>query len=191
MVRINSKRKSYDMKKKFIFILLIKISLNFSKLSFAANDENIYDKIDLFGEVLDKINKEYVEDINQGEAMYADEMPIISSVYHNRLKKGMLLQADPTIQYILPGKPRRLFNKHLKIDNPYNTYKYKGLPPGPINNPGLDAIIAAINPSKTEYLYFVSNLEGRHTFTFNSDQHNQAKLLMKQKRLNMKKNESK
>jgi UPF0755 protein len=70
--------------------------------------------------------------IIQGEAMFVDEMPTISSVYNNRLKKGMLLQADPTIQYILPGKPRRLYNKHLKVDDPYNTYKYKGLPPDPL-----------------------------------------------------------
>ena len=120
--------------------------------------------------------------IIQGEAMYEDEMPIISSVYHNRLKLGMLLQADPTIQYIIPGKPRRLFNKDLEVDDPYNTYKYKGLPPGPINNPGLAALEAALNPVETEYLYFVSNGEGRHTFTYTADEHNQAKLKMKQKR---------
>ena len=120
--------------------------------------------------------------IIQGEAMYEDEMPIISSVYHNRLKKGMLLQADPTIQYIIPGKPRRLFNKDLEVDDPYNTYKYKGLPPGPINNPGLAALEAALNPVETEYLYFVSNGEGRHTFTHTVYEHNQAKLKIKQKR---------
>ena len=120
--------------------------------------------------------------IIQGEAIYSDEMPIISSVYHNRLNRNMLLQADPTIQYILPEKPRRLYNKDLKIDNPYNTYKYKGLPPGPINNPGLSALIASINPHKTEYLYFVSNLEGRHTFSLNSRDHNKAKQAMKKKR---------
>ena len=94
----------------------------------------------------------------------------------------MLLQADPTIQYIVPGKPRRLYNKDLEIDDPYNTYKYQGLPPGPINNPGLDALNAAVNPAKTDYLYFVSNLEGRHTFTKTSDEHNKAKQVMKQKR---------
>ena len=125
--------------------------------------------------------------IIQGEAMYEDEMPIISSVYHNRLKQGMLLQADPTIQHIIPGKPRRLFNKDLEVDDPYNTYKYKGLPPGPINNPGLAALEAALNPVETEYLYFVSNGEGRHTFTHSADEHNQAKLKMKQKRRMKKK----
>ena len=120
--------------------------------------------------------------IIQGEAMYKDEMEIISSVYHNRLKKNMLLQADPTIQYILPGKPRRLYNKDLVIDSPYNTYKYKGLPPGPINNPGLAAINAAVNPLETKYLYFVSNLEGRHIFSYTINEHNKAKHEMKRKR---------
>ena len=125
--------------------------------------------------------------IIQGEAMYEDEMPIISSVYYNRLKRGMLLQADPTIQYIIPGRPRRLYNKDLEVDDPYNTYKYKGLPPGPINNPGLEALKAAMNPAETKYLYFVSNLEGRHTFTHTADEHNQAKLKMKEKRRSKRK----
>ena len=125
--------------------------------------------------------------IIQGEAMYEDEMPIISSVYHNRLKQGMLLQADPTIQYIIPGKPRRLYNKDLEANNPYNTYKYRGLPPGPINNPGLAALKAAFKPLETEYLYFVSNGKGRHIFTHTVDEHNQAKLKMKEIRRMKKK----
>ena len=62
----------------------------------------------------------------------------------------MLLQADPTIQYIIPGKNRRLYNKHLKVDSPYNTYKYKGLPPGAINNPGLSALKAAMAKRELE-----------------------------------------
>ena len=120
--------------------------------------------------------------IIQGEAMFVDEMLTISSVYNNRLKKGMLLQADPTIQYILPGKPRRIYNKHLKVDNPYNTYKYKGLPPGPINNPGYSALYAAAHPSQTSYLYFVADGEGRHIFSNSNEEHNQAKLILKQNR---------
>ena len=89
MVRINSKRKGYDMKEKFILVLLIMTSLNFSKIRFAANDENIYDKIDLFGEVLDKINKEYVEEINQGHAMDA-------------AINGVLQSLDPYSAYMSP-----------------------------------------------------------------------------------------
>jgi len=125
--------------------------------------------------------------IIQGEAVYIDEMPIISSVYHNRLEKNMLLQADPTIQYIIPGKHRRLYNKDLDIDSPYNTYKYKGLPPGPINNPGLEALKAAIIPAETDYMYFVSNGEGRHIFTRNNEEHNKAKLELKRKRRSKRK----
>ena len=120
--------------------------------------------------------------IIQGEAVFADEMATISSVYHNRLKQQMLLQADPTIQYILPGRSRRLYNKDLKIDNPYNTYKYKGLPPGPINNPGQAALSAAANPVDSGYLYFVANGEGRHVFSRTNEEHNQAKLELKRKR---------
>ena len=76
----------------------------------------------------------------------------------------MLLQADPTIQYILPKKKKRILVKDTKINNPYNTYIYKGLPPGPINNPGLNAIIAAAYPIDTNYLYFVADNKGRHIF---------------------------
>ena len=117
-----------------------------------------------------------------------DEMAIISSVYHNRLRKKMLLQADPTIQYIVPGPNKRLYNKHLRIDNPYNTYKYKGLPPGPINNPGKSALIAAMNPEKTDFLYFVADGEGRHIFTTNHTDHTRAKKRLNNKRRELKLN---
>ncbi len=127
-----------------------------------------------------------IASIIQGEAMYDDEMKTISSVYHNRLKRKMLLQADPTIQYIIPGKNRRLYNKDLRVDSPYNTYKYKGLPPGPINNPGLSALRAAIHPTETQYLYFVADGEGRHIFTRNNEAHNEAKKVLKRKRQEMK-----
>ena len=120
--------------------------------------------------------------IIQGEAMNPDEMQTISSVYHNRLEKGMLLQADPTIQYAIPGKNRRLWNKDLKIDSPYNTYKYKGLPPGPINNPGIKALKAAVTPIKTNYLYFVSDGSGNHIFNTNVKDHNKSKIHLKKKR---------
>ncbi len=120
--------------------------------------------------------------IIQGEAMFDDEMETISSVYHNRLKRKMRLQADPTIQYIIPGKNIRLYNKHLKIDSPYNTYKNYGLPPGPINNPGLSALKAAIHPDETQYLYFVADGEGRHIFTRNNEEHNKAKKVLQRKR---------
>jgi UPF0755 protein len=120
--------------------------------------------------------------IIQGEAIFDDEMATISSVYNNRLEKKMLLQADPTIQYILPGKPRRLYNKHLKIDSPYNTYIYRGLPPGPINNPGFSALYSAVHPLKTTFLYFVADGKGRHIFSETNEEHNKAKLVLKKNR---------
>lgn len=113
--------------------------------------------------------------IVEGEAMVDTEMPIISSVYQNRLRLGMLLQADPTIQYIIPDGPRRLLYRDLEIDSPYNTYKYAGLPPGPINNPGIHAIKAVLYPADTNYIYFVANGDGTHSFSENYNQHLRAK----------------
>ena len=115
--------------------------------------------------------------IIQGEAIHDDEMPIISSVYHNRLNNNMLLQADPTIQYIIPGPNRRLFNKdYLRYrDNPYNTYSHKGLPPGPINSPGFHAIKAAAYPVNTSFLFFVAKGNNQHYFTENERDHINAK----------------
>lgn len=102
--------------------------------------------------------------IIKGETNVVDEMPRIAGVYHNRLRIGMRLQADPTIQFLLPNGWRRLTYKDLKIESPYNTYKYSGLPPGPINNPGKDAILAVLYPEKNNYLYFVANGNGGHNF---------------------------
>ena len=113
--------------------------------------------------------------IIEGEAIYDDERKNISSVYHNRLHKGMRLQADPTIQYIIKDGPRRLLNKDLNIVSPYNTYLNEGLPIGPINNPGLQSIIAALYPSETEYIYFVAKGDGYHTFSITQKEHNFAK----------------
>ena len=113
--------------------------------------------------------------IIEGEAVIESEMPIISSVYHNRLKQGMLLQADPTIQYIIPDGPRRILNRDLEMESPYNTYIHPGLPPGPINNPGYKAICAAVFPDTTDFLYFVADGKGGHIFSRTLSEHNQAK----------------
>lgn len=109
--------------------------------------------------------------IVEGEAVLAEERPIISGVYHNRLRKGMRLEADPTIQFILGDGPRRVLYADLKRDDPYNTYLYAGLPPGPINNPGKSAILAALFPVPHNYLYFVANGEGGHWFSSNYYDH--------------------
>lgn len=113
--------------------------------------------------------------IIQGEAIVTDEMPTISGVYTNRIKRRMLLQADPTLQYIIDDGPRRLTNRDKEIQSPYNTYLFPGLPPGPINNPGLQAIIAAANPADVPYLYFVANGDGTHTFSRTFSEHLVAK----------------
>ncbi|RKY79537.1 endolytic transglycosylase MltG [candidate division KSB1 bacterium] len=113
--------------------------------------------------------------IIQGEAMLDSELSYISAVYHNRLKRGLLLQADPTVQYLVKDGPRRLLKKDLTIDSPYNTYLYPGLPPGPINNPGVAAIRAALYPAKVGYLYFVARGDGSHVFSCTLQEHLRAK----------------
>ena len=110
--------------------------------------------------------------IIEKEAQSASERPRISSVFHNRLKRKWRLQADPTVLYAL-GNPERLLTKaDLGVDSPYNTYKYKGLPPGPIANPGIDSIKAALRPEKTDYLYFVAIGGGKHHFSKTLSEHN-------------------
>jgi UPF0755 protein len=102
------------------------------------------------------------------------EKPIISGVYYKRLKKGMLLQCDPTVQYALTSPKKDLRYKDLEVNSKYNTYLYKGLPPGPICSPGKKSIFAALWPKDTPYLYFVS--QGKtHIFSKNNKEHNIAK----------------
>ncbi len=112
--------------------------------------------------------------IVEGEAKFDDEKPRIAGVYFNRLKRNMPLEADPTIQYIIPDGPRRLFYQDLKIKSPYNTYLNKGLPPGPVNNPGTSSILAVLYPEKHKFLYFVSDGTGRHVFSRTYDEHLKA-----------------
>ena len=113
--------------------------------------------------------------IIQGESKFKADMDTISSVYHNRLKKNMLLQADPTVQYLMPEQKKNLLYKDIEIDSPYNTYIYKGLPPGPINNPGMNAISAASNPAKSDFLFFVSSGKGTHIFNHTYKKHLRSK----------------
>ena len=98
----------------------------------------------------------------------------ISSVFHNRLKKNMLLQTDPTVIYAIENFDGNIKKRDLKIDSPYNTYRYKGLPPGPISSPGLKSIVAALYPANTSNLYFVSRRDGSHQFSSTLNQHNEA-----------------
>ena len=112
--------------------------------------------------------------IVEREAKRAEERPVIAAVYWNRLRKGMLLQADPTVQYALPQYQRRLLNKHLAVKSKYNTYKYPGLPPGPIASPGLASIQATLYPADVPFLYFVAHPDGHHEFRAQLEQHQAA-----------------
>ena len=109
--------------------------------------------------------------IIEAETRVDSERTMISGVYHNRLRKRMRLQADPTVQYILEDGPRRLTYADLQRPSPYNTYRNSGLPPGPINNPGVASIIAALSPRQHGYYFFVANGEGGHTFSSTYAEH--------------------
>ena len=116
------------------------------------------------------------------EAMLDSERPIIASVYLNRLKKRWRLECDPTVIYAMGGLDRPLYRKDLKIDSPYNTYRYFGLPPGPISNPGVKSLEAAVNPATTDYMFFVARGDGSHIFTRTNRDHINAKNSIKRQR---------
>jgi UPF0755 protein len=99
----------------------------------------------------------------------------VSAVFHNRMKQGMKLQADPTVIYGIQDFSGTLTQKDLETPTPYNTYTNFGLPPGPIANPGLSAIKAALYPADSPALYFVSDAEGGHVFTNTNEEHNAAR----------------
>lgn len=102
------------------------------------------------------------------------ERPLISAVFHNRLKNRMPLQSDPTVIYSLDDFSGDLKRKDLRNPSPYNTYHVQGLPPGPICNPGLSSLNAALDPAPVPYLYFVSKNDGSHVFSVTLDEHNRA-----------------
>lgn len=111
------------------------------------------------------------------EARVEHERPTISSVIHNRLKKGMLLQIDATVQYLLPEQKARLLYKDLEVDSPYNTYKYPGIPPTAIAAPGLSCIKAALYPEDTDYFYYRTKASGNgeHWFSKTFEEHTNYK----------------
>ncbi|MFA6170743.1 MAG: endolytic transglycosylase MltG [Candidatus Margulisiibacteriota bacterium] len=113
--------------------------------------------------------------IVEKEAKAPQERPIIASVFYNRLKIGMPLAADPTVKYALENPSKKVFFNQLNVDSPYNTYKRKGLPPGPICNPGLESVKAVLFPAKTDYLFFVAQPDGSHKFTKNFEEHKKAR----------------
>jgi len=120
--------------------------------------------------------------IIEKEAETDRERPIISAVYHNRLKKGVPLQADPTSIYGIKSSRKKITGKDLRRKTPYNTYIIKGLPPGPICSPGIKSITAALYPAKVPYIYFVSNGDGTHTFSITLREHMAAVRTQREKR---------
>lgn len=116
------------------------------------------------------------------ESGHKEEKPLISAVFHNRLKKRMKLQCDPTAVYDLKNFSGSITKKHLMRYTPYNTYLISGLPPGPIANPAIDSLQAALYPAPVNYLYFVSNNDGSHQFSSNLSAHQRAVLKYQIKR---------
>ncbi len=105
------------------------------------------------------------------EARLDEERPLISAVIHNRLELGMYLQIDATVQYALPEWRSRLLYEDLRVDSPYNTYLYQGLPPGPIASPGRSSIQAAFYPADVDYLFYVARPDGSHFFSRTYEDH--------------------
>jgi UPF0755 protein len=116
--------------------------------------------------------------IVQAEARRNEEMPTISAVFHNRLRIGYPLQADPTVQYALGNRRSRLLYADIEAvaDHPYNTYTHPGLPPGPIGAAGERAVDATLHPAEVDYLYFVARPDGTHIFTRSLAEHNRARV---------------
>jgi UPF0755 protein len=102
--------------------------------------------------------------IVEREAVKPEERPVIAAVYYNRLKKGMRLEADPTVQYALGRHTDRVLYRDLDVESPYNTYRRAGLPPGPIGSPGGPSLAAAASPARVPYLFFVAHPDGHHEF---------------------------
>jgi len=112
--------------------------------------------------------------IVEKEAVLAEERPVIAGVFWNRLKRDMPLQADPTVAYAVGKDGRAPTRDDLQVDHPFNTYRYRGLPPGPIGNPGRAAVEAVLAPAQVPYLYFVSIDDRQHHFSTTLEEHQEA-----------------
>ena len=159
------------------------------------------DPEDAIGMMIDRMRKEYsgeleeraskvgfserevltLASIIEKEAETANERPLISAVYHNRLRKGIPLQADPTVIYGIKSFGK-VTARDVRRKTAYNTYMFKGLPPGPIASPGIKSIIAALYPAKVPYMFFVSNNDGTHRFSVTPEEHQAAVELYRRKK---------
>ena len=120
--------------------------------------------------------------IIEAEVRYRPDRPYVSAVYHNRLKRGMALQADPTVIYAHGRRLRRVWEKHLQIRSPYNTYLHPGLPPGPIDQPSDSSLVAALYPAPIGFIYFVAQPDGKHIFSESYADHLKAIKQVRQRR---------
>jgi len=120
--------------------------------------------------------------IIEKEAETAKERPLISAVYHNRLRKGIPLQADPTVIYGIKSFGKVITARDVRRKTDYNTYMFKGLPPGPIASPGIKSILAALYPAEVPYMFFVSNNDGTHSFSVTPGEHQAAVELYRKKK---------
>ena len=132
----------------------------------------LQEKIDHSGLTLEEIVT--LASIVEKETGRADERPLIAGVFLNRLRRGMRLESDPTVIYGIEGFDGNLTREHLRRPGPYNTYLNRGLPPGPIANPGRDSILAVLEPAETDHLYFVARNDGSHQFSETLAQHQEA-----------------
>jgi UPF0755 protein len=112
--------------------------------------------------------------IVEAEVRYEPDRPFVSAVYHNRLRHGMKLDADPTVIYAYGRRLKRVWEKNLTVASPYNTYLHPGLPPGPIAQPGRTSLLAALYPAAVPFLYFVAQPDGKHIFSTTYAEHQAA-----------------
>ena len=147
---------SYD-EKSIINIFLKEFLKKFPVESYPDKDE-FYQKL-IMASILER------------EAAVESEKPIMASVFYNRIAKNMTLSADSTVNFVFNYEKKRIYYKDLEVDSPYNTYKNKGLPPGPICNPTVSSVEAAYHPADTEYLFFVTKGGGEHVFSKTYKEH--------------------
>ena len=126
--------------------------------------ENYADKDEFYQKLI-------MASILEREAAVESEKPLMASVFYNRIAKNMTLSADSTVNFVFNYEKKRIYYKDLEVDSPYNTYKNKGLPPGPICNPTVSSVNAAYNPADTEYLFFVTKGGGEHFFSKTYKEH--------------------
>ncbi|MBA7542674.1 Endolytic murein transglycosylase [subsurface metagenome] len=158
---------TYEVPKKYGAEKMLEVMLsNFNQI---AIENKFTEKAEKIGFSLNEII--ILASIIEKEAKFSEEKSKVSSVFYNRLEIGMKLQSCATIQYILETPKEILDENDLKIDSPYNTYLHKGLPPGPICNPGFDSIMAALEPEEEDYLYFVLGENGKHIFSKTYQEH--------------------